>query len=130
LLPQLQVIVQVLFVRVVRLCLDDFFDLFAGRVISILAPLVMASLSFTLTLFKSNRSSIRNLPSVPFPPLGADTDEAGHTFQSEVGHCFRFEAGRGSDLMSATWGLLPRIEVMMFRPDGLVKRTRIWTSAQ
>ena len=33
---------------------------------------------------------------------GADSDEAGHTFQSEVGHRFRFEAGRGSDLMSAT----------------------------
>jgi hypothetical protein len=28
--------------------------------------------------------------------------------------------------MSATWGLLPRIEVMMFRPDGLVKLGWIW----
>jgi hypothetical protein len=61
--------------------------------------------------------------------LGADTDEAGHTFQQEAGHRFRFEAGRGSDLMSATWGLLPRIEVMMFGLAGLVKRGWIWASA-
>ena len=42
---------------------------------------------------------------------GADTDEAGHAFQFEVGHLFRSEAGHRSDLMSATGGLLPRIEV-------------------
>ena len=34
----------------------------------------------------------------------------------------------GSDLMSATWRLLPRIEVMMFRPVVLVKRPWIWAS--
>jgi hypothetical protein len=54
--------------------------------------------------------------------LIADTDEAGHAFQEEGGHRFRFEAGRGSDLMSATWRLLPRIDVMMFCLAGLVKR--------
>jgi hypothetical protein len=32
----------------------------------------------------------------------ADSDEAGHAFQSEAGHLFRSEAGRGSDLMWAT----------------------------
>ena len=41
----------------------------------------------------------------------ADTDEAGHAFQFEVGHLYRSEAGHRSDLMSATGGLLPRIEV-------------------
>ncbi len=41
----------------------------------------------------------------------ADTDEAGHAFQFEAGHLFRPEAGRRSDLMSATGGLLPRIEL-------------------
>ena len=46
--------------------------------------------------------------------MDADSDEAGHAFQSEGGHRFRFEAGRGSDLMSATWRLLPRIAAMMF----------------
>ena len=44
-------------------------------------------------------------------PWVADTDEAGHAFQSEAGHLFRPEAGRRSDLMSATGGLLPQIEV-------------------
>ena len=39
----------------------------------------------------------------------ADTDEAGHAFQSEAGHLYRSEAGHRSDLMSATGGLLPRI---------------------
>ena len=53
------------------------------------------------------------------PP--ADSDDVGHVFQQEVGHRFRFEAGRGSDLMSATWRLLPRIGVMMFGLAGLVK---------
>ena len=42
---------------------------------------------------------------------GADTDEAGHAFQSEAGHLYRSEAGHRSDLMSATGGLLPRIWV-------------------
>ena len=41
----------------------------------------------------------------------ADSDEAGHAFQFEAGHLFRSEAGRRSDLMSATGGLLPQIEV-------------------
>ena len=41
----------------------------------------------------------------------ADTDEAGHAFQFEAGHLYRSEAGHRSDLMSATGGLLPRIEV-------------------
>jgi hypothetical protein len=41
----------------------------------------------------------------------ADTDEAGHAFQSEAGHLYRSEAGHRSDLMSATGGLLPRIWV-------------------
>lgn len=40
------------------------------------------------------------------------------------------EAGRGSDLMSATWRLLPRIVVMMFCLAGLVKRAWIWASAE
>ena len=43
---------------------------------------------------------------------------------------FRFEAGQGSDLMSATWRLLPRIDVMMFCPEQLVKRAWIWISAK
>ena len=46
-----------------------------------------------------------------FAEACADTDEAGHAFQFEVGHLFRSEAGHRSDLMSATGGLLPRIEV-------------------
>jgi hypothetical protein len=58
----------------------------------------------------------------------ADTDEAGHAFQYEAGHRYRFEAGRGSDLMSATWRVLPRIEVMMFGLAGLVKPGWIWAS--
>jgi hypothetical protein len=41
----------------------------------------------------------------------ADTDEAGHAFQSEAGHLYRSEAGHRSDLMSATGGLLPQIWV-------------------
>jgi hypothetical protein len=52
----------------------------------------------------------------------ADSDEAGHAFQYEAGHLFRSEAGQCPDLMSATGGLLPQIEVMMFGSDGLVKR--------
>ena len=32
-------------------------------------------------------------------------------FQQEAGHLFRFEAGQGSDLMSATGCLLPQVEV-------------------
>jgi hypothetical protein len=54
----------------------------------------------------------------------------GHAFQQEAGHRFRFEAGRGSDLKSATGRLLPRIEVMMFCLAGLVKRSWIWASAK
>ena len=60
----------------------------------------------------------------------ADSDEAGHAFRYEAGHRFRFEAGQGPDLMSATWRLLPRIEVMMFCPEQLVKRAWIWISAK
>jgi ParB-like chromosome segregation protein Spo0J len=36
----------------------------------------------------------------------ADSDEAGHAFQSEAGHLFRREAGQGSDLMPATRGVV------------------------
>ena len=32
--------------------------------------------------------------------------------------------------MSATWHLLPRIDVMMFCPERLVKRAWIWLSAK
>jgi hypothetical protein len=53
---------------------------------------------------------------------GADSDEAGHAFQNEAGHLFRSEAGRGSDLKPATQRMRPRIEAMMFRRGGLVKR--------
>src|SRR5271166_418262 len=60
----------------------------------------------------------------------ADSDEAGQAFRPEAGHRFRFEAGRDSDLMSATWHLLPRIDVMMFCPERLVKRAWIWISAK
>jgi hypothetical protein len=59
----------------------------------------------------------------------ADSDDVGHVFQQEVGHRFRFEAGRGSDLMSGTWRLLPRIGVMMFGLAGLVKLGWICASA-
>ena len=52
----------------------------------------------------------------------ADSDEAGHAFRKEAGHVFRSEAGRDSDLMSAARRLLPRIEAMMFRREGSVKR--------
>jgi len=38
--------------------------------------------------------------------LTADSDEAGHAFQSEAGHLFRREAGRDSDLMPATRGVV------------------------
>ncbi len=56
----------------------------------------------------------------------ADSDEAGHAFQIEAGHLFRSEAGRGSDLKPATQRMRPRIEAMMFRRGGLVKRA--WVS--
>jgi hypothetical protein len=36
----------------------------------------------------------------------ADSDEAGHAFQSEGGHLFRREAGRYSDLKPATLGVV------------------------
>jgi len=39
--------------------------------------------------------------------LDADSDEAGHAFQSEAGHLFRREAGRCSDLKPATLGVVP-----------------------
>jgi hypothetical protein len=43
--------------------------------------------------------------------LIADSDEAGHAFQSEAGHVFQSKAGRGSDLMSATLRFgLPLVE--------------------
>ena len=58
----------------------------------------------------------------PFKAAPADSDEAGHAFRKEAGHLYRSEAGRDSDLMSATRGLLLRIEAMMFRRGGLVKR--------
>ena len=57
--------------------------------------------------------------------LHADSDEAGHAFQYEAGHRFRSEAGHRSDLKPATQRSLPRIEAMMFRLGGLVKRTWI-----
>jgi hypothetical protein len=60
----------------------------------------------------------------------ADSEEAGQAFRQEAGHRFRVEAGRDSDLMSATWHLLPRIDVMMFCPERLVKRAWIWISAK
>ena len=60
----------------------------------------------------------------------AVSDEAGQAFRQEAGHRFRVEAGRDSDLMSATWHLLPRIAVMMFCPERLVKRSWIWISAK
>jgi hypothetical protein len=41
----------------------------------------------------------------------ADSDEAGHAFQSEAGHLFRYEAGRDSDLKPATPCLLPQVLV-------------------
>jgi hypothetical protein len=55
-------------------------------------------------------------------PKAADSDEAGHAFRKEAGHLFRSEAGRDSDFKPATLGLVPRIETMMFRRGGLVKR--------
>jgi len=56
-------------------------------------------------------SALSISPPVDLFSIVADSDEAGHAFQSEAGHLFRSEAGRRSDLMSATGGLLPRIEV-------------------
>jgi hypothetical protein len=41
----------------------------------------------------------------------ADSDEAGHAFQSEAGHLFQSEAGQGSDLKPATCRLLPQVGV-------------------
>jgi transposase len=65
-----------------------------------------------------NRKSIFNrgmTPNINPNPRGrkiaADSDEAGHAFQSEAGHLYRSEAGHRSDLMSATGGLLPQIWV-------------------
>ena len=54
--------------------------------------------------------------------MRADSDEAGHAFRKEAGHVFRSEAGRDSDFKPATQRLLPRIEAMMFRREGSVKR--------
>jgi hypothetical protein len=51
---------------------------------------------------------------------GADSDEAGHLF--------RFEAGHRSDLKAVTRGSLPRIEAMMFRDGGEVKRRQFLSS--
>jgi hypothetical protein len=52
----------------------------------------------------------------------ADSDDAGHAFQHEAGHLFRSEAGHRSDLKPATQRSLPRIEAIMFRQGGEVKR--------
>jgi len=86
----------------------------------------------TPAMQKQRRDADRgeNVPNVDFGVHCADSDEAGHAFRQEAGHRFRFEAGRGSDLMSATWRLLPRIDVMMFCPERLVKRAWIWISAK
>lgn len=43
--------------------------------------------------------------------VAAHSDEAGRAFQFEGGHLFRSEAGRGSDLMSATGIVLPQINL-------------------
>ena len=39
-------------------------------------------------------------------PIAA-SDDVGHPFQNEAGHVFRFQAGRGSDLMPATFCGVP-----------------------
>src|SRR5271155_1885233 len=54
-----------------------------------------------------------------------DPKEPAHHSQWKGGRRFRSEAGRDSDLKPATQRSLPRIEAMMFRLGGLVKRTRI-----
>jgi hypothetical protein len=43
----------------------------------------------------------------------ADSDEAGHAFQSEAGHLFQREAGRDSDLKPATKGSFAGSRLMM-----------------
>jgi len=50
-----------------------------------------------------------------FKKLAADTDEAGHAFQSEAGHLYRSEAGHRSDLMSATGACFCGSGSMMFQ---------------
>ena len=55
-------------------------------------------------------------------PLRRGTYLKPKAFRKEAGHLYRSESGRDSDLMSATRGLLLRIEAMMFRLGGLVKR--------
>ena len=37
----------------------------------------------------------------------ADSDEAGHAFQSDAGHLFQSDAGRDSDLKPVTCGVPP-----------------------
>jgi hypothetical protein len=53
--------------------------------------------------------------------LWIPTKPAMHS-QSEAGHLFRSEAGRGSDLMSATCGAPLRVDGMMFSFGCRVKR--------
>ena len=53
-------------------------------------------------------------------------DEAGHAFQYEAGHLFRSEAGQDSDLKPATQRSLPRIDAIMFRRGGEVKRAEFF----
>jgi hypothetical protein len=47
------------------------------------------------------------------PALFADSDEAGHAFQSEAGHLFQREAGRDSDLKPATAASFAGSRLMM-----------------
>ena len=59
-------------------------------------------------------------------------DEAGHVHSNmEAGHRFLDLKPAGVPVaVSATWRLLPRIEVMMFRPVVLVKRPWSWGLGQ
>ena len=81
----------------------------------------------------SNRSRISRAAGLAqrdlFEPSGIPTKPAMHSDRKPATD-FRFEAGRGSDLMSAPGYLLQRIDVMMFCSERLVKRVWIWISAK
>jgi len=59
----------------------------------------------TLSLFSISED--RAIPRLSHRCASADSDEAGHAFQSEAGHLFRREAGQHSNLKPATPGVEP-----------------------
>lgn len=79
---------------------------------------VKAPIATTLHRLKGGHfvADVVRLPGNPYDGhtlesvIPADSDEAGHASQYDAGHLFRSDAGRHSDLMSATRRAPPQIE--------------------